>query len=83
LLLWCAGACLLLGISSTLILAGFGLASHATVILSTRQSLFYTAALPQPFLAPYFVFFWFVLLALRSPFYRQRFSDCLVAGPSS
>ena len=80
---WCAGTCLFLGVVSILILVGAGLASHATRMLSTRQSLFYLALAPQPFLAPYFVFFWFVLLALRSPFYRQRFTDSLVAGPSS
>ncbi len=77
-----AGVCLLLGVGSILILTGAGLASHSVKLLSTQHLLLYVAAVPQPFLAPYFVFFWFVLLALLSPFYRQRFTDCLVAGPS-
>ncbi len=79
---WCAGVCFLLGVDAILILTGAGLASHSVKLLSTRTSLLWVAAVPQPFLAPYFVFFWFVLLALLSPFYRRRFTDCLVPGPS-
>jgi len=82
LLPWCAGVCLFLGVGAILILTGAGLASHSVKLLSTQTFLLWVAAVPQPFLAPYFVFFWFVLLALRSPFYRPRFTDCLGAGPS-
>ncbi len=81
LLPWCARVCLLLGLGSILILTGAGLASHSTLMLNTRLFFLCVAAVPQPLLAPYFVFFWFVLLALLSPFYRRRFTACLGAGP--
>jgi hypothetical protein len=77
---WCAGICLVLGIASVLVLASVKPLIASTQLLTTRQLIFHLGALTQPLLAPYFVFFWFALLALRSPFYRQRFAICLTGG---
>lgn len=77
---WCAGICLVLGIASVLVLAGVKPLLASTQLLTTRRLIFNLGALTQPFLAPYFVFFWFALLALLSPFYRQRFSNCLAGS---
>ncbi len=77
---WCARICFALGAASILILVGTKLLIGSTQLMSSRQSLFTTGALLEPFLAPYLVFFWFVLLALLSPFYRQRFTNCFVGG---
>jgi hypothetical protein len=79
-LTWCAGICLVLGIASGLVLAGIKPLLAATQFLPTRHLIFNLGALTQPCLAPYFVFFWFALLALLSPFYRQRFTNCLTGG---
>ena len=81
-LTWYAGICLLLGIAAALVLGSAKLLIDSAQLLNIRQLIFYLGALPQPFLAPYFVFFWFVLLALLSPFYRQRFANCLAGGAS-
>ena len=75
---WCARVCFALGAASILILMGTRLLLGSTQLMSSRQSLFTAGALLEPFLAPYLVFFWFVLLALLSPFYRQRFTNCFV-----
>ncbi len=77
---WCARICFALGAASILVLAGTKLLLGSTQLMSNQQSLFAVGALLEPFLAPYLVFFWFVLLALRSPFYRQRFANCFVGG---
>jgi hypothetical protein len=80
---WCARVCFALGAASILILVGTRLLIGSTQLMSSRQSLFTAGALLEPFLAPYLVFFWFVLLALLSPFYRQRFTNCFVGGAAS
>jgi hypothetical protein len=77
---WCAGICLVLAMASVLILAGVKPLIASTQLLTARQLIFYLGALTQPLLAPYLVFFWFLLLALRSPLYRQRFADCFMGG---
>lgn len=81
---WCARICFALGAASILVLVGTKLLLGSTQLISSRQSLFWAGTLLEPFLAPYLVFFWFVLLARLSPFYRQRFSNCFVgdAAPS-
>jgi hypothetical protein len=71
-----AGVCLVLGLASVLVLAGVKPLLASTQFLPTRHLILNLGALTQPFLAPYFVFFWFALLALLSPFYRQRFTNC-------
>jgi hypothetical protein len=82
----CAGICLVPALSSILLLAAIGLTICSPAFMMTHRvlsmTLYFVAATPQPLLAPYFVFFWFVLPALWSPFYRQHFTDCLGAGPS-
>lgn len=77
---WCARVCFALGAASILTLVGTRLLMGSTQLMSNRQSLFTAGALLEPFLAPYLVFFWFVLLALLSPFYRQRFTNCFVGS---
>ncbi len=77
---WCAGICLVLGIASVLVLASVKPLLTSTPLLTTRHLIVNLGALAQPFLAPYFVFFWFAVLALRSPFYRQRFTNCFVGS---
>ena len=77
---WWARVCIALGAASILILVGTKLLIGSTQSMSSRQSLFTVGALLEPFLAPYLVFFWFVLLALLSPFYCQRFTNCFVGG---
>jgi hypothetical protein len=77
---WCTCVCFALGAASVLILVGTKLLVDSTQSMSSRQVLFSAGALLEPFLAPYLVFFWFILLALRSPFYRQRFADCFMGG---
>ncbi len=77
---WCAGICLVLGVASVLVLAGVKPLLASTQFLPTRHLIFNLGALTQPFLAPYFVFSWFALLALLSPFYRQRFTYCFAGG---
>ncbi len=75
---WCARVCFVLGAASILILVATKLLVDSTQSMSSRQSFFYAGALLEPFLAPYLVFFWFIVLALLSPFYRQRFTNCFV-----
>jgi hypothetical protein len=77
---WCARVCLVLGIASVLVLAGVKPLLASTQFLPTRHLIFNLGALTQPLLAPYFVFLWFAVLALLSPFYRQRFAVCLTGG---
>ena len=77
---WCARVCFALGAASLLVLVGTKWLIGSTQLMSSQQSFFYAGALLEPFLAPYVVFFWFVLLALLSPFYRQRFTNCFVGG---
>jgi hypothetical protein len=77
---WCAYVCFALGAASILVLVGTRLLIGSTQLMSSRQSLFWAGALLEPFLAPYLVLFWFALLALLSPFYRQRFTNCFVGG---
>jgi hypothetical protein len=81
---WCGRVCLALGAASILIPVGISLLINSAPLMSSRQSFFMVGALLEPFLSPYLVFFWFVLLALLSPFYRQRFTNCFVgeATPS-
>ncbi len=77
---WCARVCCALAVASILILVGTKLLIDSTQLMSSRQSFFYAGVLLEPFLAPYLVFFWFVLPALVSPFYRERFTNCFVGG---
>jgi hypothetical protein len=73
---WCARVCFALGAASILVLVGTKLLIVEARLMSNQQSLFAAGALLGSLLGPYLVFFWFVLLALRSPFYRQRFANC-------
>jgi hypothetical protein len=82
-LTWYAGICLLLGMTSILVMGIAKLLHDSATLLSTWKLTFFLGALPQPFLAPYLVFFWFTLLAVLSPFYRQRFANCLAGGAAS
>jgi hypothetical protein len=77
---WCSQVCFALGAAAILVLAGTRLLIGSTQSMSGQQSIFAVGALLEPFLAPYLMFFWFVLLARRSPFYRQRFADCFMGG---
>jgi hypothetical protein len=77
---WCAPVCFALGAASILALVGIKLLIVGARLMSSQQSIFAVGALLEPFLAPYLVFFWFALLALWSPFYRQRFADCFMGG---
>jgi hypothetical protein len=74
---WCARVCFALGTASILVLVGTHLLIAGSRSMSSQQSLFLAGTLLGSFLGPYLVFFWFVLLALLSPFYRQRFAHCL------
>jgi hypothetical protein len=80
---WCAVVCLVLGVASALILGHVKLLVDSAQLMSSQQSLFAVGALLQPLLAPYFVFFWFVLLALLSPFHHWRFTSCLAGDLST
>jgi hypothetical protein len=73
---WCARICLVLGIASVLVLAGVKWLLASAQLLTTRQAIVSLGTWLEPFLAPYFVFFWFAVLALLIPFYRQRFANC-------
>ncbi|MCU0914370.1 MAG: hypothetical protein MUC88_07405 [Planctomycetes bacterium] len=77
-LLWFGGICFALGTASILVLVGTKLLIDSAPLMNTRQLFFYRGALLEPLLAPYLVFFWFILLALASPFYRRRFTHCFL-----
>ena len=76
----CVGVCFILGMTSVMVLAVVKLLVDSTHLATTRKLIFSLGALAQPFLAPYLVFFSFALLALLSPFYRQRFANCFGRG---
>lgn len=80
-LAWCGQVCFTLGMVSVMVLMGTKLLIDWTQLGNRQSQLYFCGgAFVETFLAPYFVFFWFVLLALWSPFYRQRFTNCFVGG---
>jgi hypothetical protein len=78
-LAWCGQVCFTLGMVSVMVLMGTKLLIDWGPLGSRQSQLYFVyGTLVETFLAPYFVFFWFVLLALWSPFYRQRLTTCFV-----
>lgn len=74
---WCVGVCLVFGLLPILILGSIELIlSRSVQLQSTQELLRVLIVLSQAISAPYFVFSWFVLAALLSPFYRRRFEHC-------
>ena len=74
-LTWYAVVCIVFGVCPILILGIIEVILSRSVQLQSTQIILRSAIiLSQAISAPYFVFFWFVLLALFSPFYRQRFA---------
>lgn len=74
-----AGFYLMLGICPILIICGIEwIHSRSNQLQSTTEIFRALIFLSGAISVPYFVFFWFALLALLSPFYRQRFANCFV-----
>ena len=75
-LAWSTGISLLLGASPILAFALVGSILNRSIQLqSTTESFRFAVTLSQAILGPYFVFFWFLLLALLVPLYRQRLAQ--------
>lgn len=73
LLAWSAGISLLLGIAPALAFAIAGpILSRSVYLLSTLEALRMIITLSHAVLGPYLVLFWFLLLALWAPLYRER-----------
>ena len=71
------GFYLVLGICPILIIAGIQwIQIRSTQVLSPTEIFRALIFRFWTVLVPYFVLFWFALLALLSPFYRQRFANC-------
>ncbi|MHC4622721.1 MAG: hypothetical protein ACYS4W_02350 [Planctomycetota bacterium] len=76
-LTWFAVVCLVLGVCPILILGSIGwVLNRSPQLQSTQEFIRTSIVLSQVISAPHFVFFWFVLLALLSPFYRRRLTRC-------
>jgi hypothetical protein len=74
-----AGFYLVVGICPILIIAGIvWTQSYSPQVLSPTESFRALIFLTGTVSVPYFVFFWFALLAMLSPFYRRRFANCFV-----
>lgn len=75
LLAWSDGISLLLGIAPTIAFAMAGaILSRSVYLLSTLEALRMVITLSHAVLGPYLVLFWFLLLALWVPLYRERLS---------
>jgi hypothetical protein len=73
LLAWSAGISLLLGITPVIAFAIAGsILSRSVYLLSTLEVLRMVITLSHAVLGPYLVLFWFLLLALWVPLYRER-----------
>lgn len=86
LLAWSAGISLLLGIIPTIAFAIAGsILSRSVYLLSTLEALRMVITLSHAVLGPYLVLFWFLLLALWVPLYRERlaraFGSLPLVGP--
>jgi hypothetical protein len=67
------GASLLLGIAPLIALAiGGSILTRSNPLLSTIEVFRAVILLSHALLGPYFVLFWFLLLGLLVPLYRQR-----------
>ncbi len=74
---WCAGIALVLGLAPVLALAVVGSILNRSIHLQSATIAFRSAAtMSEAVLGPYFVFFWFLLLALLVPLYRRRLAQC-------
>lgn len=74
---WYASFCLIFGLCPILILGGIewwlcGPQQLASSLESMRTAIVLAGALT----VPYFVWFWFAILAMRSPLYGERFEHC-------
>ena len=58
------------------IVEGARLFRGSQAVLSMMHQIIMATIVSQILFAPYFVFFCFALLALLSPLYRQRLTDC-------
>jgi hypothetical protein len=75
-LAWSAVAALLLGIAPVLAFAIVGSILNRSMQLQSTTIAFRSATtISEAFLGPYFVLFWFLLLALLVPLYRQRLAQ--------
>ena len=73
LLAWSTTLSLLLGVGPVLAFALVGsILSRSPQLQSTIEYFRLVVTLSEALLGPYFVFFWFLLLALRIPLYRER-----------
>jgi len=77
---WCAGVCFALGIALIVGLTEIKLLGAQGRFMSNQDFPFLAGELLGSLLGPYLVFFWFLLPALWSRFYRQRFTNCFVGG---
>jgi hypothetical protein len=76
-LAWCGGVSFMLGCAPILTMVIVEkILSRSMQLQSTWEVFRLIATLSQAVSGPYFVFFWFVLLALLSRFYRQRIALC-------
>ncbi|MBM4028420.1 MAG: hypothetical protein FJ280_23950 [Planctomycetes bacterium] len=76
-LAWSAALSLLLGAGPLVAFAVLGaVLSRSLQLQSTMEYFRLAVTLSQALLGPYFVLFWFLLLALRVPLYRERLARC-------
>jgi hypothetical protein len=82
LLAWSAGISLLLGIAPVIAFAIAGsILSRSVHLLSTLEVLRMVITLSHAVLGPYLVLFWFLLLALWVPLYRERLARAFGSAP--
>jgi hypothetical protein len=82
LLAWSAGISLLLGIAPAVAFAIAGsILSRSVYLLSTLEALRMVITLSHAVLGPYLVLFWFLLLALWIPLYRERLTHAFGSTP--
>jgi hypothetical protein len=75
-LAWAAALSLLLGATPLLLSVIVALTPSRSVYSAGALMVFRGATVAQAISGPYFVFFWFLLLALLVPLYRRRLAQC-------
>jgi hypothetical protein len=79
---WHAAVYLVLGVGPILLVHGARLLIGTyPAMLSTLNQVLLASIVSQIVFAPYFVFFCFAVLALLSPFHRQRLAHCFAKEP--